>query len=106
MGEFRTPHFSQRPARGILLALTMPVARVSNASSRANRSAVARRRARIVALVESLPELASRKLATNTSALRLAENGSATISIVDAYRLTAPNRLVAQLDVGPLGAGD
>lgn len=34
----------------------MPIARVSNASSRANRSVVARRRARIVALVESLPE--------------------------------------------------
>lgn len=36
----------------------MPIARVSNASSRANRSAVDRRRARIVALVASLREAA------------------------------------------------
>lgn len=34
----------------------MPTARVSNTSSRANRAVIARRRSRIVALVESLPD--------------------------------------------------
>lgn len=38
----------------------MPKVRVSNASTRASKSVVARRRSRIVALVESLPEATAR----------------------------------------------
>jgi hypothetical protein len=138
----------------------------NNALSRANRSAVALRRARIVALVESLPEATvsaagdkhlslevrgkrfgyylddhhgDGRVALNCKAEPGANQSLADFAperfhvppylgprgwiglwidlqkinwdevhsiIVDAYRLTAPKRLVAQLDVGRFGAGD
>ena len=148
------------------LSLTMPIARFSKASSRANSSMVARRRARIVALVESLPEATvtvagDRHLSLEVRGKRFGyylddHHGDGRVAlnckaepganqsltdfaperfhipaylgsrgwiglwidlpkiawdevqsiVVDAYRLTAPKRLVAQLDGGRFGAED
>jgi hypothetical protein len=144
----------------------MSIPGVTNTSSRVNRSVIARRRARIVALVESLPEAAvtatgdqhlslevrgkrfgyylddhhgDGRVALNCKAEPGANQSLADFAperfhvpaylgprgwiglwidlpkisweevkciIVDAYRLTAPKRLVGQLDLGPFGAGE
>lgn len=145
-------------ARLLIAQFSMPKVRVSNASTRASKSVVARRRSRIVALVESLPEATSKVCGNTHLSLEVRgkrfgyylddHHGDGRVAInckvepganqdladfaperfhipaylgargwvglwidlhsidwdevksiiVDAYRLTAPKRLIAQLD--------